>query len=64
MTDKKMGNDSASIRPLEKAANQRPLQRNIEPVVTSNTKASTPIPQPSAPANHSQEPPKTKPVRR
>ena len=67
MVDKKIHNvrnDSASMRPLEKAANMRPLQRNNEAIVTSNTKANTPSPQPSAPANHGQEPPKTKPDRR
>jgi hypothetical protein len=69
MVDKKIGdfhiaNESASMRPMEKAVNMRPLQRNTEAIVTSNTKANTPSPQPSAPANHSQELSKTKPDRR
>lgn len=67
MVDKKIDNvraDSVPMRPMGKSVIMRSLQGNIEAKVTSNTKANTPSPQPSAPANHSQEPPKTKPYRR
>lgn len=69
MVDKKIGdfhiaNESASMRPMEKAVNMRPLQRNTEAIVANNKKANTPNKQPSAPANHSQEPSKIKPDRR
>ena len=67
MVDKKIDNvraDSAPMRSMGKSSVMRPFQRDIEAIMASNKKANTPNKQPSAPANHSQEPSKTKPDRR